>query len=423
MSKKLLIACYYFPPYPGIGGRRTAKFARELARQGHEIHVVGAQNPYPKESIWTEESRHENIHYHPIETNYPRVLLAPDDQEIRSKSLWNRLAFRLTSFVFKKIQPYRIYDPSFRMEKPYRTKLRELIGREGIENVLVSVTPHYYTWFTAKFKEEEFPGLNFMIDFRDPWLSMTNYGMPQMTPAQRDAEKEIIRYTISQTDAIIAPSEFVLDEFKEYLPTDARAVEVLHPYDPRDIEEARKRVSYQRGEKIRFVYGGTLYPDLAPALGLLKDALDVLKRQNLNIYQKLDFAIYAHEREFVPLFEEHKEVVSFFEPIGKGILAEIFAADYVMMLYTAYSQNFRSTKFYAYLPAGRPYFYLGPKGDNYRFIEDEGLGVSFGQEGELNKLLGFFREVESHLDGFKPGLDFCEFSIENQAKKIIDLLK
>ena len=94
-----------------------------------------------------------------------------------------------------------------------------------------------------------------------------------------------------------------------------------------------------------------------------------------------------------------------------------------MMLYTEYSKNIRSTKFYAYLPSQRPYFYLGPKGDNYRFIEENGVGVAFGQEGEKDKLLTFFRGIESHLTHIEPSLDFRDFSIENQAKKIIDLLK
>ncbi|MCI4670295.1 MAG: hypothetical protein MRZ79_19315, partial [Bacteroidia bacterium] len=394
MSKKLLIACYYYPPYPGIGGRRTAKFAMELAKQGHRIYVVGAKNPFSKESIWTEEARHPNISYHPVETRYPKVLLAPDDRDLRDDSVVNKLAFRLNVLYYKNSQKLRYYDPTFKMEEPYRAMLRELISKEEIDNVLVSVTPHYYTWFTAKFKEEECPELNFIIDFRDPWLSMTNYGIPAMSPSQRQAEQEIIKYTIGQTDAIIAPSEFVLDEFRDYLPSQSKAVEVLHPYDPVQIAEVQQVVSYQRTEKIRFVYGGTLYPDLAPALELLRDALDVLKKRNLNIYQKLDFAIYAHEREFVPLFEEHREIVSFFEPIGKAIMEEVFKADYVMMLYTEYSKNFRSTKFYAYLPSGRPYFYLGPKGDNYRFIKEEGVGVAFAQEGELQELLGFFEGVE-----------------------------
>jgi len=421
--KKLLIACYYYPPYPGIGGRRTAKFASELARQGYQLYVVGAKNPFAKASIWTEESRHPNISYHPIDSKYPEILLAPDDRELRKTSLWDRIRYRWATFYYRQIQPLRIFDGSFRMEEPYRKKLAELIEGEGISNIMVSVSPHYYAYFTARLKEENYPNINLIIDFRDPWLSMSNFGIGAMSPTQREAEREIIEYTISKCDSIISPSEFVLDEFREYLGKNASAVEVLHPYDPKEIAPFVEKSTYRRGPKIRFVYGGTLYEDLVDALQTLKEVLDILKEKNPEIYQKLEFIFYANEDEFIPLFKEHSEVLTFSKPIGKTIISKIFQADYVMMLYTEFSKNFRSTKFYAYLPARRPYFYLGPKGDTYRFIEEEGIGVAFEQKREKEKLLKFLLNVESHLDTYSPSLDFHAFSIENQAKKIIDLLK
>ena len=38
--KHVLLISYSYPPYPGIGGRRWAKFSKYLSRLGFVIHVI-----------------------------------------------------------------------------------------------------------------------------------------------------------------------------------------------------------------------------------------------------------------------------------------------------------------------------------------------------------------------------------------------
>lgn len=69
----VLIICYAFPPNYGIGGRRWAKFAKELARRGHPVHVIRRAFNNGNRSLWTEDGETQGIHHHPLPARTPAV--------------------------------------------------------------------------------------------------------------------------------------------------------------------------------------------------------------------------------------------------------------------------------------------------------------------------------------------------------------
>ena len=97
----LIIVCYNFPPFPGIGGRRWAKFAKFLARKGHTVHVISAR-PYPGQSpsAWTDEvEREANIVRHYLPPLYPEVMMrAP-------RHIGDKVAYK----VWSKLLPKMVY--------------------------------------------------------------------------------------------------------------------------------------------------------------------------------------------------------------------------------------------------------------------------------------------------------------------------
>ena len=71
----ILLICHGFPPVRGIGGRRWAKFAKELARRGYTVHVIrSAGSKGRMDSLWSEDTRHEGIVHHPLPHAYPAVM-------------------------------------------------------------------------------------------------------------------------------------------------------------------------------------------------------------------------------------------------------------------------------------------------------------------------------------------------------------
>ena len=77
LPPEILLLSYFFPPYPGIGGRRWAKFAKYFTRRGLRVHVISAENPFPEISAWQHDvDSNENIIQHPLPTGYPKILLS-----------------------------------------------------------------------------------------------------------------------------------------------------------------------------------------------------------------------------------------------------------------------------------------------------------------------------------------------------------
>ena len=63
VKKKILVVSYTFPPSPGIGGRRWAKFSKVLVQKGWDVDVIAAKITRDSESVWMKDVLHfEKFH-------------------------------------------------------------------------------------------------------------------------------------------------------------------------------------------------------------------------------------------------------------------------------------------------------------------------------------------------------------------------
>ena len=86
MNKKVLIVCYSFPPYPGIGGRRWAKFSKYIKLLGTEVFVISSKNPFNEKSNWTTDIEGINVTRLPL--IYPKALISfPKSFTLLEKSI------------------------------------------------------------------------------------------------------------------------------------------------------------------------------------------------------------------------------------------------------------------------------------------------------------------------------------------------
>lgn len=136
-GEPLLLVCNRFPPNAGIGGRRWAKFAKELARRGHPVHVIrSAGTPGTLNSLWTADVQHPNIIHHTMPPRFPAVM-----------TQWPLTSFRdkLRYWFWQRVHPLltkgNYYDLGFRSRKDLLRSATRLIREQGIRQVIVTGAP------------------------------------------------------------------------------------------------------------------------------------------------------------------------------------------------------------------------------------------------------------------------------------------
>ena len=77
-TKKILMVTSFYPPYH-VGGACTHVYnlANELAKRGHEIHIIFSKDAYylkrKHEPIANDYKNHENIHLHDVKTPFGKI--------------------------------------------------------------------------------------------------------------------------------------------------------------------------------------------------------------------------------------------------------------------------------------------------------------------------------------------------------------
>ncbi|MBL7882701.1 MAG: hypothetical protein JNL69_01425, partial [Bacteroidia bacterium] len=164
-NKHILLISYVFPPYPGIGGRRWAKFAKYLAKNGYTVHVICAKNPFKEVSLFMDDvANNSNIKIYPISGMYPKVL-----QKQSSFSIFDKLMYRFWKFFLQIIVKGSIYDKAIFWKKKMLKISTEVILENKIENIIVTGAPFRSVFYAADFKRR-FAKINLIIDYRDPWV-------------------------------------------------------------------------------------------------------------------------------------------------------------------------------------------------------------------------------------------------------------
>jgi hypothetical protein len=422
MPKKLLIACYFFPPCPSIGGRRSAKFAKYLAKSGHEVHVIQAINPFPSVSPWLKDVDGEkNVHRHELPLHYPVEFIVPP------KDIIEKLRYRAYSYFFRIFYAGRNrYDYTIFWERAYLKKAGELIRKHAIKNVLVSGPPFYYAHQTLKLKKE-FPDLNIIIDFRDPWIGSPYYGMSSLKRKQQDHEIGLLNEVYEGSDYFIGPNQFLLNEQMSHvnkgLAKGAKAVEVPHAFDTEEVHSFLQGKESEPRETIRVVYGGQLYPGTDELLVSLSDMLSSVRKKNPDLYKRLRFDFYSPEQDKVKFFKEHSEVISFHKPVGNEIMSRIAEADICMIVLAGHNKNYRTTKFLEYSVLRKPFLVLGEKGYVAAFVDDNKLGRSFDIE-TLYDLANYLNDFKQYMASeYNRQFDFSEYEFGKVTGKLAELLK
>jgi glycosyltransferase involved in cell wall biosynthesis len=372
----VLIICHIFPPAFGIGGRRWAKFAKAMARRGHTVHVIAAEEQQGQiHSPWTEDVQHPSIIVHRLPWNYPAVL-----KRWPLTRLWDKVSYRIWLRVLPLVSNGNYFDKTIFWRRRLLAKAAELIEAHGIRKVVVSGAPFRLAVYGTEIKQRH--GVDLVCDLRDPWTWHMEYGHSALSGHKMDQERTFERHVMEQSDRIIVPSESMLQHLQEHYPKQRDRFALL-PHTI-DTEELGDPVPHERTTCTRLIYAGTLYgtAEAGPYFEQLLSAFTRLKSSAPGVYERTQLDLYitgkeseVHQRTV--LQSVHRDRIRFHPPVSaREISRRISDADAVLIFIPSFNKDFLGTKFNETFFLRRPVIHVGEAGAVGRYIEHHRLGTS-----------------------------------------------
>ena len=418
MNEKILIISYHFPPFPGVGGRRWAKFAKYLKLFGYDPYIlsvtrnvdIGEITPWDND-IKLYEKNIYTLYKDESKPYYKKKL----PYNIIEKLFWK------LSLVYNNIIDYNKKGLFSDISEPYKKdilhKAIELIKKENINKIIVSVGPFRYGHELRKLKYI-FPNKYIFLDVRDFWEDwMFNY-----TEVDRDYEGKIEKETFEVYDMIFSPAEQIINRYKKKYPSlKSKFHHLTHAYDnddyPKDISITKNEIK----EEIKIIYAGTLYEGMENFINRLVDFLI-----KLSYKKKIFFDIYGnnHGGYFKNKLHNNNIVISFNTTISSKMMMEKIKNESDFVLYIRsnkqYDKHFFSTKFYDVIKLEKPLLFVGDKGDVSNFIDENQLGFNLKEHNSqevLNKILNINDFI------YAPNFDKQKYEFKEVTKKLIKKLE
>lgn len=419
MSSRTLIVNFTFPPYPGIGGRRWAKFAKYLQRNGVEVSIIAAELYLKNPNPWLKDTEAYSSRIAYVKPPYPRVLGTIPSTFIQ------RIKYKLMlEYVKFKYGKYNYFDPSSGFGNKIKKNIETQI-RNGCKNVIVSAGPFHMAAEIGELKTR-FPEVNFIIDFRDPWANnRTAFGFQTIGEQSLEFEKKLELEVIKQYDTVIAVSPQLNEYFIERSgePT-SKFITIPNGFDKEDFVNHSFGKPADTG-KLRFVFTGTLYSKVLHVIEDFVKSLAWLKSNKPEIYNSFTFDFYGHLPDWfnqvtAPVADcVHKhgelELSQVYQQINDSNICMLFLTDDL-----TYS---RSTKFYEYVAAQKPIAVFSIGGETANFIESNNAGYDCRVGQMASRLEAIYADWKSNNLPSNSTLDISEFDTRELAKKVQQLLK
>jgi hypothetical protein len=413
-DKNVLLICWDFPPNYGIGGRRWAKFAKCLLNDGYTIHVIKSETPKGNiTSPWLKDVTHKNLFTNSIKPHWAVEWLHSYDGLVSSAKI------RFAQLYLKLLYKGTVFDKAIGIQDEFIALTTEQIKKFNITNVIVTGAPFNLLYYTSLLKEK-FDDLNIIADYRDPWLNSVNYGIRELGIKQLKEEQAKQDFVLKHVDVVTSPNDFLMEQIKQTHKGDIGKngrpsfVTLPHVFDADDVEQIKVE---KHSTVFKLIYAGALYSDTERYLKLLASSIMKFKSEFPGIKIKVD--LYTKHRSRALAIPGLEDTISFHEPIGDNIFKIVNENDLFIILLSDHNKDFKTTKFYEFLPYKVPYLMVGPSGHVSESIEKEKLGFLLTDENHLGmiykKLL-----LQQELEGFR---DIEKYSLNNSISLLNSILK
>jgi glycosyltransferase involved in cell wall biosynthesis len=372
-KKNILIISYVFPPYPGIGGRRWAKFAKYLHRKGHNVYVIAAQNPYKEISTFINDIKElprENLIYLP--PKYPSVLFKYPDNILEKfqYSFWVRV---LPFFVRG-----NYYDRSAFWKTQLSEYVEKLVISKKIDTIIVTGPPFNLVYENVRLKEK-YPDIQFIVDYRDEWTFNDIHGFGLLNDKRKKVEYKREKYVCENADLVVSCVEGIIN----YLNVRYKIKNSLllqHGFDKDDFSNVSENTF---NSKIIISYAGTIDDYAEFFFYQLNLFLDQLKEKNRDLYEKIHFHFYLFENfKYTDVIKNHIEKFNFTYklPTNKA-LEKMGQSNYIFILVTKDSEkDYFTTKYPEIFYLKKPIILYSEKGKVSEYITQNNIGIHLPKE-------------------------------------------
>jgi glycosyltransferase involved in cell wall biosynthesis len=400
--RDILIISYVFPPYPGIGGRRWAKFAKYLAKKNIRVHVICAQNPFGSVSIYKNDIKDQRILTYPLDPKYPSILLTTP------KGIFEKIAYRYQRKRLLSMARGSIYDKALFWKEQLEKKASEIIEKNNVKIVIASGAPFRINYYACQLKKK-FPNLKVVNDLRDPWTWGVSYGFKDMDLVRKQFEEWMQTETMKESDVITVPVAAMCEHLKQIYPYYSSKFQLLpHGYDAEEFDLSA--ISQEN----KILYYGTLYPNQKDRFNALAIALAFTGKLKLDI-----FSDTTRYRSSFNSFGSGQQV-TYYSPVEpRELFNHLRSSKAVLIVQPDNAKDYITTKIYEIMYAQRPIIYIGKQGDLWSFIKENGLGVCY----EPSETIGnFLSEAMKKIDQLKITYDVSKYDFKKLTDQVLQII-
>jgi glycosyltransferase involved in cell wall biosynthesis len=392
------IVSYTFPPSNEIGGRRWAKFSKQLKMLGHEVTIICSGND--------KHNNFYNEHYSGIEVRvlpkkYPNWLSG------LTNSFFEKILYFLYTQLLSKFTSQNFFDRAYKWQKSLLNELDSVHQNKPINVLICSGGPFSILFYGALFKQRN-KEIIYVADLRDPWTWGSLYGIPNLDSNKMKFQQLSERITVENCDVFACPTQNMIDFLKyKYNSFSSKFYLLPHAYDPDKFSFSKVDVKREG-----FIYGGTLYSGIENYLKTLAGI--VSKNPNSGFKWKI------YTSSFYPLLDElfDKSDLNKFSLVTEDILFdEIRKSAAYLAFYPETDKDLISTKFFEIMYTGTPILYIGEEGDVAKFIRDARAGVHILPKNMETELPPY---LSGNVPFEKDFFDVKKYSFPRVTQKFVD---
>jgi hypothetical protein len=402
-KKNVLIISYIFPPAPGIGGRRWAKFAKYLRKKSIDVYVISAEVVDDAISTWISDV--EGIEVIRLNSKYPKII------STNPKSLIEKILYRIKLLEVKCRIKGNYFDKAAFIEKNLKESVLKVVKEKKIKNIIVSGFPFYLNYFICKLKPD-LSGVKIISDFRDPWTWKNSYSLDKMSIDRQNEEKKKEAFVVEKSDLITMPSNIMVEEISLLYPKyKDKFIELPHGYD---IEESCFKTENKNLGVVKFIMFGTMYITIENEISNLAEVL----KNNINT-SRLD--VYCFSPKYTSIFEEHNvlnENVFYHNPLTENELyKKLIETNYYILVCPDHAKDYFFTKIFEIIYCRIPIIYIGAKGTISIFLEKNNLGIII----EKDQIQNEFQKILNGEIGlnYNYNFDASHYSMRAITEKLI----